>query len=260
MSLAARLENSRRLASCRARLKPRFRAELANSLEDVRAAQRLRHRVFVRELGARLPVGEPGIEGDRYDHYCQHLLVRDENNGRMVGCCRILTDSQSVRTGGFCSRTEFDLTRILALPGRIMEVGRTCVHPDYRQGAVLGLLWSGLVRYMMLHRFDYLIGCASIPLHSGPGQAVAVWHNLSELHRAPPGVRVFPLTPVPTLPRPAAGPVSGLPPLLRASLRLGAQVCGEPAWEPAFNVADLFLLLSLDNLNMRYARHSIRHS
>ena len=274
----------------RARSKHRLRVRFADSLEDLRAAQRLRHRVFIEEMGARLPQTEPGIESDRFDHYCQHLLVWDEDTDQAVGCYRILTDSQAVHAGGFYAQTEFDLTRVLAVPGRLVEVGRTCVHPDYRNGAVIGLLWSGLARFMLMHRYDYLMGCASIPLTGGIEQVGAIWQTVTASHLSPPEWRVFPKTPFAALrpprmaevqttawmqeveqrrerlpetqeqgfcPEAASGTPAELPPLIKGYLRLGAQVCGEPTWDPAFNVADLFLLLSLDRLNARYAQHFV---
>ena len=285
MPLAARLDNYFDAEVRRARSKHRLCVRFADNLEDLRAAQRLRHRVFVEEMGARLPLVEPGIESDRFDHYCQHLLVWDEVTDQVVGCYRILTDSQAVRAGGYTAQSEFDLTRVLAVPGRLVEVGRTCVHPDYRNGAVIGLLWSGLARFMLMHRYDYLMGCASIPLGRKSAPAVApvgtaprlalapamavtddvqlvgaIWHALAIAHLSPPEWRVFPKTPFAALPEAALGTHAELPPLIKGYLRLGAQVCGEPAWDPAFNVADLFLLLSLDQLSARYARHFIRRT
>ena len=275
MPLAARLENYFDAEARRAHSKHRLRVRFADSLEDLRAAQRLRHRVFVEEMGARLPLAEPGIESDRFDHYCEHLLVWDEDTDQAVGCYRILTDSQAVRAGGYHAQSKFDLTRVLAVSGRLVEVGRTCVHPDYRNGAVISLLWSGLARFMLMHRYDYLIGCASIPLGrksapassalppsmavaDGVEQVGAIWQAVAASHLSPPEWRVFPKTPFAALPEAAPGTPAELPSLIRGYLRLGAQVCGEPAWDPAFNVADLFLLLSLDRLNARYAKHLIR--
>lgn len=257
MPLAARLENYFDAETRRARSKHRLRLRFADTLEDLRAAQRLRHRVFIEEMGARLPLAEPGIESDRFDHYCQHLLVWDEDTDQAVGCYRILTDSQAVRAGGYYAQTEFDLTRVLAVPGRLVEVGRTCVHPDYRNGAVIGLLWSGLARFMLMHRYDYLMGCASVPLTGGVQQVGAIWHALAASHLSPPEWRVFPKTPFAALPEAASGTPAALPPLIKGYLRLGAQVCGEPAWDPVFNVADLFLLLSFDRLSARYAQHFV---
>lgn len=301
MPLATRLEHCFDAEVRRAHSKHRLRVRFADSLEDLRAAQRLRHRVFIEEMGARLPQTEPGIESDRFDQYCQHLLVWDEDTDQVVGCYRILIDSQAVRAGGYYSQTEFDLTRVLAVPGHLVEVGRTCVHPDYRNGAVIGLLWSGLARFMLMHRYDYLMGCASIPLTGGVQQVGAIWQTVAASHLSPPEWRVFPKTPFAALrpprtagvretqeqlsrrpprtagvqsakpsvkeasftgqtqeqglcPEAAASTPADLPPLIKGYLRLGAQVCGEPAWDPVFNVADLFMLLSLDRLNARATR------
>jgi len=257
MPLAARLENYFVAETRRARSKHRLRVRFADCLEDLRAAQRLRHRVFFHETDTRLPLTEPGIESDRFDQYCEHLLVWDEDTDQVVGCYRILTDSQAVHAGGFYAQTEFDLTRVLAVPGRLVEIGRTCVHPDFRNGAVIGLLWSGLARFMLMHRYDYLMGCVSIPLTGGVAQVGAIWQSVVASHLSSPEWRVFPKTPFAALPESAPGMPADLPPLIKGYLRLGAQVCGEPAWDPALNVADLFLLLSLDRLSARYAQHFV---
>jgi putative hemolysin len=239
----------------------RLHVELAATADDVRAAQRLRYQVFVEEMGARIDATEPGVESDRYDGFCQHLLVRDLDTQRVVGCYRILTDTQAALAGGYYSQSEFDMTRILALPGRFMEVGRTCVHPDYRNGATIGLLWQGLARYLLMNKFDYLMGCASIPLRHGTHEAASIYERLAKAHLAPESWRVYPRTPLPRLAVTdnASSPVSevpvAIPPLVKAYVRVGAKLCGEPAWDPHFNCADLFILLRADDINARYARH-----
>ena len=227
---------------------------LARRRDDVEAAQRLRYRVFVEEMGARVDSDRPGVESDRFDPFCQHLIVRDRATDQVVGCYRILTDEGAHDAGGFYSQSEFDLTRILALPGRFMEVGRTCVHPDYRSGATLALLWRGLTRFMFAHGYDYMIGCASVPLNTSTDHALAVYQTLIKHYESPEGCRVHPKL---RLPRPTGTPVAhaDAPPLLRAYLRAGARICGEPAWDPFFGVADLFLLLRLQDIRGRYARH-----
>jgi putative hemolysin len=235
---------------------------LAASPADVRAAQRLRHKVFVDEMGARLDCAEPGIEADRFDPYCQHLLVRCLDSDDVVGCYRILTDHQARNAGGYYSETEFDLTRILSIPGRFIEVGRTCVHPDFRGGATLALLWSGLARFIVLNRIEYLIGCASIPLTTGTHKAALIYERLAGKYLAPAEWRVFPKVPLPGLVSRRTSETSGtageepaIPSLVKAYLRLGARVCGAPAWDPAFNVADLFIMLRTEHIAGRYARH-----
>lgn len=254
MSLAAQLA---RLLRPELERRRHLAVALATTAEDVLATQRLRYRVFVEEMGARLDCAMMGVERDRFDPYCQHLIVRDLHENRVVGCYRILTDTQARAAGGFYSQTEFDLAPVLARPGRFMEVGRTCVHPDYRNGATIALLWSGLARYMLMNRFDYLMGCASIPLVGGTEGAAAVYARLAEKHLSEPDCRAVPRHPLPRLQLADAAPHTEVPALIQAYLRVGARICGEPAWDPAFNVADLFLLLRADDISARYARHFV---
>jgi putative hemolysin len=240
--------------------KHRLQVSLASTPGEIRAAQRLRYQVFVEEMGARLKTEEPGIESDRFDDYCQHLIVRDLAADSVVGCYRIMTDLQAVRAGGFYSQSEFDLTRILALPGRLMEVGRTCVHPDYRSGAVIALLWQGLARFMVINRFDYLMGCASIPLRHGTAEALTLYRELARTHLAPPEWRVYPRVPLPRVNLAGNTAKPRTPPLIKAYLRMGVKICGDPSWDPCFNVADLFILLAADDVRGRYARHFVNRA
>jgi putative hemolysin len=233
----------------------RLYAELAASEADIRAAQVLRYRVFAEELGARLASADAGIDQDRYDAYCQHLLVRESGSERIVGCTRLLTDEQAAKAGSFYSAAEFDLGSVLALPGRRLEVGRTCIDPGYRQGAAIAVLWSGLAGFIAIHGFDYLFGCASIELADGGVRAEAIMNRLRERAMSPAGLRVRPRRPVPPA-APAGAPISApLPPLLKAYVRLGARACGEPCWDPDFNVADVLMLLAVDELDPTYSRH-----
>jgi putative hemolysin len=151
----------------------RLYADLASGPEDVRAAQALRHRVFGEEMGARLKGHESDLDVDEFDAVCQHLLVRESRSERVVGCTRLLTDENARRIGRFYSEGEFDLGPIQGLPGRLLEVGRTCIAPEYRQGAGIAVLWAGLAGFIRLQGIDYLFGCASMPLGEQDMQAAA---------------------------------------------------------------------------------------
>lgn len=236
----------------------RLHVRLARTAEEVRAAQRLRHRVFVEEMRARINCVEPGIEADRFDPYCEHLLVLDRDS--VVGCYRILTDMRAYEVGGYYSQTEFDLTRILPLRGRLMEIGRSCVHPSYRTGATIALLWKGLAEYITVNRVDCVIGSASIPLTTGTLRAQIIYERLARSHLAPERYRVFPKVPLPKVQLSGIEPTPDVPPLIKAYLRAGAQICGEPAWDPVFNVADLFVLLRTEAITQRYQRHFLRRA
>lgn len=238
--------------------RPRLTLALARTGQEVREAQRLRWRVFADELGARLPSDEPGVDRDDFDPHCEHLLVRDGDSGEVVGTYRILPGPLSASLGGFYSESEFDLSRLQHLRGRAVEVGRSCVHPGYRHGGTIALLWAGLAQYMQAHGYEYLLGCASMGMADGGHGAASIYNALQDSSMSPAEYRVFPRCPLPLqrLNRQLQVPV---PPLIKGYVRCGAWVCGEPAWDPDFNTADLLMLLPLSRLDSRYARHFVKH-
>ena len=158
------------------------------------------------------------------------------------------------RTGRRYGDAEFDLSRLRPLRDLLVEAGRSCVHPDHRSGAVMNLMWIGIARYMHLHNLRWLGGCASVPADDR-GTTLGVWARVQARHLSPPALRVRPRRPWLTDDDPPGDPESALPPLLRGYLRLGSWVCGEPAYDPDFRVADFYVLMSMDRMNPRYRRH-----
>ena len=233
---------------------PLFHVSLAQSKAEVQEAQRLRYKVFVEEFGARLHTSLPEHDVDFYDAHCDHLIVRDQTSGRVIGTYRILSPEAAVRVGGYYSENEFCLTRLQHLRASMVEIGRSCVHQDYRSGGVIAMLWSGLADYMLKSGHDYLIGCASISMNDGGHNAANLYRELETKHLAPIEYRVFPLHGLP-VERLANGQKIHVPPLLKGYLRAGAWICGEPAWDPDFNSADLLVMLPIARLKQRYARH-----
>jgi len=242
----------------------RYVVTLARDEADVRAAQRLRYDVFAGEAGALLDSPQPGLDIDPFDAYCDHLLVRDTTTGEVVGTYRLLPPERAAVAGRLYGEGEFDLAPLAAIRPGLVEVGRSCVHPDHRDGAVIGLIWAGIARYMTDRGHEWLAGCCSIPLADGGTLASATWDRVRTKNLSPEEYRVRPL--LPWLPRPAAPGESALaagteggrrelPALLRGYLRLGAWVCGEPAHDPDFGVADLYVLLSMRRVDPRYLRH-----
>jgi putative hemolysin len=228
----------------------RYSLLVATDGAQVRAAQRLRYRVFAEELGASLP--GRGEDVDAFDAHCDHLLIRDEATGTVVGTYRMLPPHRAAEAGRLYADGEFDLAGMAQLRERLVEAGRSCVHPDHRTGAVINLMWAGIARYMHLHGYRWLAGCASVGLDDGGETAAGVWDLAQRRHLPPPAWRVRPHRAWPV--RPATQrPV--VPPLLKGYLRLGAWICGAPAYDPAFDCADFFVLLSLDRVDPRYLRH-----
>ena len=230
----------------------------ARHQDEVRAAQRLRYQVFVDEMGARLPDTLPGHDIDLFDDYCEHLLVRDEASGDIIGTYRVLTPVQARRIGSTYSDTEFDLTRLRSLRHRMVELGRSCVHRDHRHGGVVMVLWAALGEFMVRNNLDTMIGCASIPLMQGGvfngDVAASIWRQAREKYLAPIEFQVRPRL---------ALPLDNLndqldvepPALIKGYLRLGTKVLGPPAWDPDFNSADLPLMMRFADLHPRYRKH-----
>ena len=236
--------------------RPQYHVGLARTDSEIREAQKLRYRVFAEEMGARLNVREPGVDSDLFDPYCEHLIVRDEAQGRIVGTYRILSPQAAKLVGGYYAETEFDLTRLQNLRSRMVEVGRSCIDPDYRSGSVIALLWAKLAEYMVTNGYEYLIGCASISMADGGHNAANIFQQLIDNNIAPIEYRVFPRSPLP-FEHLANGQQCEIPPLVKGYLRAGAYVCGEPSWDPDFNTADLLVLLPMSRISPRYVKHFV---
>ena len=247
------MESLHKLAASERGERQHLSVGLARSPGEILEAQRLRHRIFAGELGASLPSRTPGVDHDIYDPYCEHLVVRDRHSGEVVGTYRILAP-ENARQVGYYSENEFDLTRLQHLRSRLVEIGRSCVHPDYRSGATIMLLWAGLAQYMNERGYDYLTGCASISMADGGHAAASLYHRLAAKHLGPQEYRVFPRCPLPLAALQHDCPAE-VPPLIKGYLRAGAWICGEPAWDPDFNTADLPILLPMARVSDRYAKH-----
>jgi putative hemolysin len=181
-------------------------------------------------------------------------MVFDNRSGKVIATTRLLLEEDAIHAGLFYSETEFDLHQVLKQPGYFMEVGRTCIHPDFRKGAVLAVLWQGIATVIYENNIDYLIGCASISLHGGDAYVNSVINHLRKHHYSDDDLRVVPRIPLKTSHEVVLDDVV-VPTLLKGYLNQGALICGEPHWDAEFHVADVFVLLPTKNLADRYQRH-----
>lgn len=241
---------------------PEFSVRLASTEAEVRAAQALRYTVFVEELGAGgdMVDHEARVEQDRFDPFFDHLLLYDtaRDSDPVVGVYRVLRDDQARAMGQFYSDDEYDLSVLKSSGRRLMELGRSCLHRDYRGGAAMLHLWQALAGYVAEHEIEVLFGTASF--HGTDAQALA--QPLSLLHArhlAPEALRVraraaqyqrMDLLPPEQIDRKAA--LLQVPALIKAYLRLGG-VVGEGAWvDHAFNTTDVCLIMDTKRMSQRH--------
>ena len=253
---------------------------VAGTPQAVERALRLRYRVFADELGARIGARD-GLDRDIFDPYCRHLVVTDHASGEVVGTYRVMLPEQARLLGCLYADREFWLTRLNPLRDSIVELGRACVHPAYRTGATIMLLWSGIGALLASCGHRYLLGSVSVPLSDGGVEAVRLYRTLAQRHLADETLRVWPrqrLLPVPPEaaadPQPMEDPAAPLehsgaataqagaagsseiviPPLMRGYLRAGAKLLGEPSRDDEFGCADFPMMLRLDELTGRHRR------
>ena len=239
-----------------------LQARLSQSAEDLRAAQRLRYDVFVKELGGGGPMVDhhQRLEKDAFDPFFDHLLLEDRGTGDVVGVYRLMRPEQAKLAGQYYSASEYDLEPLLRSGRRILELGRSCLHPDYRGGTGMHVLWSGLAQYVAQHDIEVLFGVASF--HGTNAAALA--EPLSLLHHrhlAPAELRVrareksfqnMDLIKEAELDRKAA--MMQIPSLIKAYLRLGGCV-GEGAFiDHAFNTTDVCLIMDTARMSERQMR------
>ncbi len=242
--------------------KPDFELRLARSADDLARAQRLRYEVFIEELGAdgALVDHEARLERDEYDPFYDHLLLIDRARAGapVVGVYRVMRDDQAAACGRFYSEGEYDLTPLKASGRKLLELGRSCVHRDYRGGTGMRRLWNGLAEYVLEHEIEILFGVASFHgTDLGALKLPLAWlyHN----HLAPEALRVRVLEeafqPMDLL---APGDIDeraalrAVPPLIKAYLRLGGFV-GEGAYvDHAFNTTDVCLIMDTEAMSQRH--------
>jgi L-ornithine Nalpha-acyltransferase len=243
---------------------PHLHLRLAASEADLLAAQRLRYRVFVEEMGGDGPLVDHAhrFERDRFDACFDHLVLVDDRRDtvgfdHVIGVYRVMRDDQARSGEGFYSASEYDLAQLERSGRRLLELGRSCVHPDYRGGTAMLHLWTGLADYVRDHGIEVLFGVASFP----GTDTVALAQPLSYLHHhhlAPPALRVtargegrapMDLLPPDRIDRPLA--MKATPALIKAYLRLGGFV-GEGAWiDRAFRTTDVCLVMDTARMNDR---------
>jgi putative hemolysin len=238
-----------------------FEVKIATEPSEIEQAQRLRFQVFNLELNKGLKTSyDRGLDVDEFDRYCDHLIVRDLNSGDVVGTYRLLRGSQARQNIGFYSEKEFDLSCIKKLGGELMELGRSCARKDFRDRALIPLMWEAISEQVRKYSVRYLFGCGSL-YSTETAEVSAIYSLLKNKYYAPDDFRVRPVSKC--VFHGLADDLTGtdeqalfqkLPSLIKGYLRTGALVCGPPALDNDFGTTDFFLLLDFATLKDEYLK------
>jgi putative hemolysin len=232
-----------------------YRTRLATTNADLEAAQRLRFEVFNLELNEGLDTAYlSGLDQDRFDEVCDHLLVEETETGRVVGTYRLQTGAFAAAHHGYYSEQEFDFSPFESIRCELVELGRACVHRDHRKMYVVNMLWRGITNYALDRGARYLIGCSSLTSQD-PAIGHGLFQALSEEHLVASPFRTIPVLKYTLPPAPPATDYPAPPRLLRAYLSLGAKICGPPALDSDFKTIDFLTFLDLAGLPATVRNH-----
>jgi putative hemolysin len=247
-----------------------FELRLAETKEEVLAAERVRYQVFYEEMKAQPTPAMAAVrrDFDAYDDLCDHLIVIHRGVGRgadgVVGTYRLIRREAAERRGHFYSVDEYDIARIVAFPGEILELGRSCLLAEYRGRAAMQLMWRGIADYVLYHEIGLMFGCASLPGTDPDAHAVALSY-LHHYHLAPPELRACALPsryvdmnrmPKEQIDKRRA--LAEVPPLIKGYLRLGGFVGDGAVIDHQFNTTDVFVIVKTDLVTDKYYKHYTR--
>ena len=244
-----------------------MQVRLATTPEEIEAAQRLRYHVFYEEMKAKADPGTRRMkrDADLLDGFCDHLLVCDMRapslERSVVGTYRLVTRAAAERHGRFYTASEYHIEKLLKHPGEILELGRSCVHQDFRNGRTMNLLWRGLATYVFLAEIELMFGCAS--LHGTDVGALRLpLSYLHHYHLAEESLRTraleeryVPMNIVPKEDIDITEALNALPPLLKAYLRVGCTVGDGAVIDHPFNTIDVFIIQKTNLITDKYLRH-----
>ncbi len=251
-----------------------FLIKVAENSDEIARAQKLRYDVFKEEQGrlGRISQAQAAakIDADVFDNFCLHLIVIEKSSGRIVGTYRVHPGCVAKNGIGFYSEGEYSISNLAKYSDELLEYGRSCVAPEYRNGAVVSLLWAGIGELHSRSRMRYLMGCVSLE-SVDPVVGWAIYKHALGMVRptTPPPVQATAKAEY-VLSYPGDKAVadyidahrgslqSEMPPLLKGYLRLGAYLAGEPALDSDFGAIDIFIWLDLANTPPRYTRHFMR--
>jgi len=227
---------------------PLFHVSLAQTMADLTECQRLRYLVFNREMGEGLATSErSGLDRDQFDWVCDHVMVRDITSGKLVGTYRMQTGYRAKGNLGYYSEQLFDFSPFEVIRGEMLELGRACVHRDYRKTTALSMLWKGIASYAALCNARYMVGCSSITSQD-EREGMSLYNALKGKYLAEPLLRTEPKQEFRCRESDTNVEPPRPPRLFRAYLDNSARLCGPPAIDREFKTIDFLILLDLRGL------------
>jgi hypothetical protein len=245
--------------------KDQYLIKFALTEQEIESAFRLRYDVFNLEQGKGLKDSQNGIDKDEFDEHCLHLIVVRKDDNRVVGTYRIHFGAVAARSKlGFYSEQEYRIDGLAPIAPLAIEVGRTCVAPDSRNGSVVALLWSGISTLICRSGQRFLLGCVSLE-STDPIHGWLIYQNLKEHNALSEQIHAYP-RPEFRMEHPGEEALASaaqslpsvralIPPLFKGYLRLGAKICGEPVFDRKFGSIDFFIVLDVAQLPQRYSKH-----
>ena len=243
----------------------RFLVKFAENEDELKEVQRLRYKVFNEEQKRGLKIsGEDGLDADEFDDYCLHLMVKEKSSGKIIGTYRAQLGFVAAAAKGFYSAREFEIRGLSKIADRCLELGRSCVSPGYRNGAVIALLWNAISEILSRSGMIYMLGCVSLET-TNPRIGWALHEYLTEVNHLNRKVKAIPRSEY-RLERPPISDITKalsdlealkkhLPPLFKAYMRVGAAICGEPALDSEFGTIDFCMVVDMGKVPYRYVRH-----
>ncbi len=221
---------------------------MAHNVEDLTECQRLRYEVFNCELGGGLEASSSiGLDRDRFDYICDHLMVHEARSGKLVGTYRMQSGYRAKGNLGYYSEGFFEFAPFEQIRGGVLELGRACVHPEYRNTSALHMLWRGIARYADSCGARYLLGCSSLTSQN-EDEGLAMYEQLREKYLVEPALRTVPVAGKQCRPSGKTPEMARPPRLFRAYLEISARLCGPPAIDREFKTIDFLTLIDLARL------------
>ena len=237
-----------------------YTLQIASNPEEVKTAQRLRFEIFNLEVKGELKSSvTQELDKDEYDPFCDHLLIIEPEKKKVIGTYRMLLRSKAKNSIGFYSESKFDISNIKKLDSQMLELGRACIHRDYRNKNVLDLLWQGVAEYILKHNVEYVFGCPGIRTRDSR-KISEIFSYVKENYYSDEKLRVYPLEKnklrdLDLNYKAKNNTFRKIPPLIQSYLKIGAWICGYPAINPEFNTTALFMLLDVGRISDTYRKH-----